>query len=108
MHLSPSCFYCFGRSEADRKFASAPSARSALLILGAYWRTVRPRLTLHRPPTVRLIVEICPDFLGCLASWLRPDARWAVATDPFRETHKSGVVNGKRLKIKIPTGALRR
>jgi hypothetical protein len=52
---------------------------------------------------------------GLLASWLRPDARWAVATDPFRETHKSGVVNGTpytlysdgSIEAQLPEGTLR-
>jgi len=52
---------------------------------------------------------------GLLASWLRPDARWAVATDPFRETHKSGVVNAMpytlysdgSIEAQLPEGTLR-
>jgi hypothetical protein len=47
-------------------FASIAYRNVRAADLGAYRRTVRSRLRLHRPPTVRLIVEITPDFLGCI------------------------------------------
>jgi protein-L-isoaspartate(D-aspartate) O-methyltransferase len=64
----------------DDNFASLPSARSAVLIFGAYPRTVRPLPMRHRPPIVRLIGRLVAEIKPRIFAAARVRAAQTVRT----------------------------